>query len=237
MKKTLIIIILMILFMPVLVSAESFNKIRISAVFTGSEGSSNVDKIYVRYRTFSYGVAKDADVTLTKTDKFIAVIPTTYVDDIKLGSVVAMTKEGVKDIFGFLHFEIKKSKDLENDCIEMTLVGSFDSHGFDGQKYRGNSEVSSDDLNNIKKGQGYLANITGDDSNVITYEQPTTSDVNQKNNNTNNLTKEEEQKQQRKEERNKSINALTIILASVFGVVAIIIIFTLVKIKRANDRV
>lgn len=251
MKKALVVILTIICILPCVAFAESVDRIRISAVFTGTQGAANAEKVYVKYRTVSYGVVTNGEIYLSSSNNFTAVVSTTPIDGILFSYAIAITRDGKPDAYGFMKFTGNTQMNYESGVAELTVVGTLDTKNFDGQKYRANSDLTNDDLDKFKSGKSGDVVLDGESVPVIT--NPNIINKNgtiiyngNEGNTTNNDNKSEreikeekkkEQDEQRKEETKKSFNLLIIIVSVIVGLLLLFVIITFVKMVRVNNRV
>ncbi|MCR4581631.1 MAG: hypothetical protein K5666_03880 [Bacilli bacterium] len=238
MKKIFGLIILLVVIFPCIAFADMVNNIRFSVGFTGKEGASNIDKIYVKYTTYSFGVPTSGEVTLLRSDNFSTLIQTTPIEDLKFNYAIAITRDGTRDITGVVRYKYTITPDYFNDYYDMSLIASFDARGFDGKKYRANSEISKEDLEKAKNADGSSISSVYQQTTTVATTSPSGNSNTTKVVTTSQAEKEKQERKEKNEEQTKkSLNILMYIIIGIAVVIFVLFVVTIVKMKRANDRV
>ena len=250
-KKIVLLFVLSILLIPNIVSAATYNAIKLSAVFNTSANVSGIDKVYVLYTTKKGDKVTSHTVNLLQSNSFFTIIEVPDIDEANFEYGYVITQDNIIDKYGFMPVKGERSYNEETQTISINLKIEFDSMGFDGSKLRKNSELTKEEIdervNAINNGD--IPPAYEEPTEVITIgdeqknvEEPiinedgsirigtTTTKVIKDNDSSSN-------KEESKAER-KDANIITIIVVSTIVIlVSTFIIFTIVKISEANKRV
>ena len=248
-KKMLIIIVLLTIIFPSIALAEGYTKLDVKAVFVTSADTSIVDKVYVQFKTISGTIVETKKVYLLRNEGFKKTIDyASPIEDVQF--VYGYTMYNDKpDKFGFL--PIKGTRSVKSEgVLELMLSIDFDNLNFDGKKYRANSDLSNEDIENIVSGQVKPSTVTNDDEDYNMspdqlYPEATAPEVDDELNIIEDKTpividdpdsKKDDKKVERVEET-KTYKILIIIAIVIVGFVALAAIVLFVKNNQANKRV
>lgn len=243
-KRLLMFITLLVLFIPTLVSAIGYDHIKVRGIFTTSADVSGIDKIYVQFNTRAGMITEKKDVYLIKNDNFSTIINLPdLIEDVDFIYGYCITVDGVTDKYGFLPITANKSYKEDEKELELVISVDYNSMGFDGKKYRVNSDVTDEEYKNRVNGK--KVDTSGDVD--IRYspdqvdQEATAPEVDYEGNIITTTVisdpdKEDEKKSDRVEDT-KSYKIL-VIIATIIGItIAVMTIVLIVKMKQANKRV
>ena len=244
-KRLLMLIILLMLFIPTVVLAEGYDHIKVRGIFTTSADVSGIDKIYVQFNTRAGMITAKKDVYLTKNDNFTTVINLPdLIEDVDFIYGYCITVDGVTDKYGFLPITANKNYNEEDKQLELVLSVDYNNMGFDGKKYRANSDVTDEEYQERKSGKQVDTSLDTDvryspdqldpeatapeldsDGNAIV---PTTTIISDPDKNT---------KKSDRVEDTKTYKILLIIAAVIGIVIAVVTVILIVKMNQANKKV
>ena len=245
-KRILMIIALLIMVFPSIALAEGYNQLNIRAIFVTSADTDVVNKVYVQFKTYSGSVVEKKDVTLLRNEGFQKTLDFAYpIEDVSFVYGYTISIDDKVDKFGFLPITASRSVKGEG-VLELVLSIDFDNLGFDGKKYRSNSDITDDEINDIVNGRAISIanddhyNTSPDqlddqatappvDDNLNLIEETTTLVVQDPDN------KKDDKKKDTVED-SKSYKLLIIMAAIIFGFIALAIIVLVVKNNQANKR-
>jgi flagellar basal body-associated protein FliL len=248
MKKSIkIIIILFLMLFSQKVLAMPYNNIRMSVVFNGAGGNANVEKIEVHYVTLTNGIKSDGVVVLNEVDKFSTLFSTSTIDELRFSYAIAITKKGERDSYGFVKYNYTVTPNDEYDYIDLSLVATFQSRKYDGEKYRANADITPADIEAIKQGSTDRIVVPAPDGSGITTHttEKTTTSVTEGTTTESPSEREQriihdkkvQQEKEQEERKQKSGKILIIVVISAVVLIIFVAIFTVVKMRNADNRV